>query len=397
MQILVQKIVKVYKDLYKDKPEIVVSAPGRVNIIGEHTDYTGGLVLPVAIDKEIIFAASKVKTNTIKGYSIDFNEHASCSVGDYDPKHTCSWFRYVMGVLREFEKSGFPIEGFSFAVGGNVPIGSGLSSSAALEMAVCKAMEGLFNFKLNDTLAAQLTQRAENNFVGVNCGIMDQYISRAGKINHALQIDCTDLSTQLIPVNTIGYTWFIIDSQKRRGLVDSLYNHRRKECEEGLRAAQSIFKDRTITGLRDLSLHDLHAMKKNCSETVIKRIKHILKENDRVLLTSIALKSGNVETVGKNLYASHFSLKDDFEVSCPELDTIVSLLSAIPGVAGARLTGAGFGGFVLALVNDTVIENFSEELLKKYYSTLPDSKKHLESESANIIKIKISDGARFIQ
>ena len=204
MKELVKKVVDSFKEKYSKEPEIIASAPGRVNLIGEHTDYTGGFVLPVAIDREIVFAAGKTQENKINGFSIDFNEEASIKTGKYDRKHHCGWLRYVMGVLSELERTGREIEGFNFTIGGNVPIGSGLSSSAALEMAVCKAMEGLLEFQMDDMEAALLCQRAENNFVGMNCGIMDQYIARIGKEDHAVKIDCTDLSTQIIKLNIPG-------------------------------------------------------------------------------------------------------------------------------------------------------------------------------------------------
>ena len=372
-------------------PEIIARAPGRVNIIGEHTDYTGGFVLPAAIDKEIVLAVSKNGKNTITGWSLDFQEEASTQIGIYDPGHKAGWFRYILGVLDELQKTGISIEGFNFCVTGNIPVGSGLSSSAALEMAACTAMEGLFGFTLEDKEAALLTQRAENNFVGVNCGIMDQYISRVGEAGHAVKIDCTDLSIASVKINTPGYAWLIIDSKKRRGLVDSEYNNRRKECEEGMAIARSEFAGKEITGLRDVSVADLPKLEKVCEPTVYKRIKHVVTENDRVLKTVKALEEGDIDTIGACLYASHVSLRDDFEVSCMELDLLIHILSEIQGVAGARLTGAGFGGCVIALVKNESVDIIIESIRKKYSSpNLP------EGESAEVLPVIISDGARVL-
>ena len=339
----------------------------------------------------MVFAAGKVPEKKITGYSIDFNEDVSIKVGEYEPKHPYGWLRYIMGVLSELERLEMVIEGFNFTVGGNVPIGSGLSSSAAIEMAVCTAMECLLEFKMDDMEAALLCQRAENNFVGMNCGIMDQYISRIGKKDHAILIDCTDLSTKAIKINTPGYSWLVIDSKKRRGLVDSEYNRRRMECEEGVRCSQSSFPERNINGLRDITIDDLKILENSCDETVFRRVKHVVTENDRVLKTIKALEAGDIGLVGKNLYASHASLRDDFEVSCEELDMLVEILSEVNGVSGARLTGAGFGGSVIAFLRDDSIETVEKTIAEKYHP-----KSLSESESTEIWPIKISDGARCI-
>ena len=392
MKEIVKKVVDSFRENFSNEPEVIATAPGRVNLIGEHTDYNGGFVLPVAIDREVVLAVKKVRGNIITGFSIDFNEEASFKVGKYDPNHPNVWLRYVMGVLSELEKIDISIEGFIFTVGGNVPIGSGLSSSAAIEMAVNTAMEGLLGFQSDGMQAALLCQRAENNFVGMNCGIMDQYISRIGEKEHAILIDCRDLSTRAIKINTPGYSWLVIDSKKRRGLVDSEYNKRRMECEAGVKTAQSAFPERDIESLRDITLDDLDILKNLCNETVFRRVKHNVTENDRVLKTTKALESGDIDTVGKNLFASHESLRYDFEVSCEELDILVEILSEIDGVTGARLTGAGFGGCVIALLRDDSVDTVKKAIEEKYHpKSLPDG------ESAEIWPIKISDGARLVE
>lgn len=392
MNKLGKKVVGAFKERWASGPEIVASAPGRVNLIGEHTDYTGGLVLPVAIDREIIIAAEKTVEDSIMGYSLYFNDEAVCRPGQYDPWHPSGWFRYVMGVLSELEKTGYSAGGFRFTIGGNVPIGSGLSSSAALEMAVLTAMEGLLGFAMSDVDAALHCQRAENDFVGMNCGIMDQYISKTGKKDHAILIDCRDLSNRAVTINIPGYSWLVIDSMKRRGLVDSEYNRRRAECEEGLKSAKSAFPERDIGSLRDISVNDLSELEKSCDNTVFRRVKHIVTENDRVLQTVEALKSGDCDALGKNLYGSHASLRDDFEVSCEELDALVDILAGVDGVSGARLTGAGFGGCVIAFVRNDSVDAVEHAIESTYHPVnLPDGTK------AEIWPIKVSDGARVIQ
>ncbi len=391
MDSLQQLVQQTFIARFGNQPSIIALAPGRVNIIGEHTDYTGGFVFPAAIDKEIIIAVDKNDTDTITGFSVDFNEEASTNLGAYDPTHPKEWFRYILGVLDELQTIDQPLEGFNFCIAGNIPVGSGLSSSAAVEMATCIAMERLFNFSLEDQAAALLCQRAENNFVGVNCGIMDQYISRVGKANHAVKIDCSDLTIQTVSINTPDYSWIIVDSKKRRGLVDSEYNNRRKECEEGLAIAQREFSEREISGLRSLSIADLGRLEKVCSPIVFKRIKHVISENNRVLETEKALLEGDIKTIGDCLYASHASLRDDFNVSCKELDSLVNILKDTGDVAGARLTGAGFGGCVIALVKSDAIGSVIASIKQHYTSDCLQ-----ENESAAIWPIVISDGARII-
>jgi len=392
MSELAEKVVRTFGEKWSFKPDVVSRAPGRVNLIGEHTDYTGGYVLPVAIDREIVFAAKRTGGNIVRGYSIDFDGEASCEAGGYEREHPAGWFRYVMGVLWALSETGRSPGGFTFAFGGDIPIGSGLSSSAALETAVLTAMEELFGFEIEDTEAALLCQRAENDFVGMNCGIMDQFISRMGRRDHALFIDCNDLSHRYIPINLPGYTWVVIDSMKRRGLVDSEYNKRRRECEEALRIVRSVLPEDEIETLQDLSVDDLPSVKHALGPTVYKRLKHVVSENDRVLRTIRALEEGDAGTIGELLYESHASLRDYFEVSCEELDALVDILSGVDGVCGARLTGAGFGGCVIALVETDALDSLKRAVEGRYRppETAGDTK-------APVWPILVSDGAGLVR
>jgi galactokinase len=381
------QVVESFEKKWLVHPSVLSKAPGRVNIIGEHTDYTGGLVLPVAIDRSIVFAAKKTDKSTIRGYSLNYQQEASCPVGDYDPKHPKPWFRYVMGVLSELHKADYSIKGFDFCIGGDIPIGAGLSSSAALEMAVLTGMEGLFGFKIKDIEAALICQRAENDFVGVKCGIMDMLVSRLGVRNHAILIDCTDLSSRAVEINLPGYSWLVIDSGKKRGLVDSEYNKRRNECEEALAKARLQFPKRRLNNLRDISVKDLPALRKVLSDTIYRRLKHVVTENARVIEMVHAIENRDIETISKLLYASHESLRDDYEVSCEELDSLVEIMSSVKGVCGVRLTGAGFGGSLIALVRKDILPEIRRAIKGKYQH------KGLEAE---VIPIKVSDGARFV-
>jgi galactokinase len=390
MNDLIEEVISAFFDNYGFEPEVVAIAPGRVNLIGEHTDYTGGFVLPAAINREIVIAAGKKGGDTIRGFSVNFHREAFCRVGKYDPAHPVGWFRYIVGVLKELEKIGRGTGCFCFTVGGNIPIGSGLSSSAALETAMLTAIEGLYEFRMDDTEAALLCQRAENLFVGVNCGIMDQLVSRAGQMGMALFIDCASLEMKPVPAEIPGNIWVVIDSRKRRGLVDSEYNRRRRECEEAVVCAQKAFPERCVTGLRDVYSRDFPALEKVCPDIVFRRLRHIVTENDRVLRMAEVLSSQDTGEIEKLLAASHLSMRDDFEISCVELDFLVEILSGIEGVHGARLTGAGFGGCVIAFAESAALPRIEKEIAKKYH---PEG----ISQGAAIWPIEISEGARRIK
>jgi len=297
-----------------------------------------------------------------------------------------------MGVLSELERAGYPVPGFCFSVGGDIPIGAGLGSSAALEMAVLTAMEGLLGYKMGDKEVALLCQRAENDFVGVSCGIMDQFISRMGRRDQALLIDCTNLSSELVPANLPRYSWLVIDSGKRRGLVDSEYNRRRQECEEAIRLASTQFTGRVIRNLRDVSVTDLPELKKVCDDTVYKRLRHVVTENARVLAAVAALREVDADRVGQLLCESHQSLRDDVEVSCVEIDSLVEVLSGMAGVAGARLTGAGFGGSLIALVNTDAVSSVEVEI-ERYSQAVGIGR---EAE-LRVFRVQIVDGVRLLK
>ncbi|UCB44197.1 MAG: galactokinase [Dehalococcoidales bacterium] len=386
------RVTSSFQQTWSKVPDAAGTAPGRINLIGEHTDYTGGFVLPVAIDRHIVFAAVRTGHSEIVGHSIDFDEEARCQTGRYDPEHPVTWFRYIMGVLSEIESTGHPVPGFCFSVGGDIPIGAGLASSAALEMATLTAIEGLLGFKIGDKEAALLCQRVENDFMGVSCGIMDQFISRMGRCDQALLINCTDLSSELVAANLPGYSWLVVDSGMRRGLVDSEYNRRRQECEEALRLACTLFPDRVIKNLRDVSVTDLPELKQICSDTVYKRLRHVVTENARVLTVVAALRKGDTDRVGQLLHESHQSLRDDFEVSCEEIDSLVEALSGMAGVTGARLTGAGFGGSIIALANTDAISGIEKDIERQSHATGA-----VKEAELRVFPVQIVDGARLLE
>lgn len=389
MRDIERKVVQAFRDRFGIEPETVAAAPGRVNLIGEHTDYTGGFVLPVAIDREIVIAAAKTDNGVIGGCSLDYDNEAASDIGCYDPAHPMAWFRYVLGVLKEIEESGQSFSGFQFVVGGNIPIGSGLSSSAALETGVLTLLEEMFAFHMDDISAALLCQRAENRFVGVNCGIMDQLVSRAGVSGRALFVDCTDLTLKPVPAVIPGTVWVVVNSRKNRGLVDSEYNRRRAECEEAVRCARETFPGRAICGLRDVGTDDLDSLRNTCPDNVFRRLRHIVTENSRVVRMVDALEAGRTRESGRLLIESHASLRDDFEVSCEELDTLVEILASVEGVHGARMTGAGFGGCVIALAERDALPRLEEAVRNRYRPP------HIPS-GAEIWPVEVSEGARIL-
>jgi galactokinase len=386
-----ESVLGTFREIFGGDPDLVASAPGRVNLIGEHTDYMGGLVMPVAIDRQILFAIRSAPGDYVTGYSADFGERVRFRVGEFDPGHPNHWLRYVLGVLQELERIGIKPGGFEFCMAGNVPQGAGLSSSAALEVAVARAVLDLIRHPLSKLDVALLCQRAENGFVGMQCGIMDQYISALGLADHALKIDCANLEYEAVAAAVPGHTWFVIDSGKQRGLVDSEYNLRRTQCQQGLEWLRSRLPQlRQPHGLRALSPEELRAVSAGMDPVLHRRIRHVVGENARVEKACAALRKGDLAALGENLAASHLSLRDDYEVSCPELDALVDILQRTPGTIGARLTGAGFGGCVIALVRDDSLETAVAAVKREYPYRFPACR------PVSAWPIRLADGAKAI-
>ncbi len=363
-ELLLKKYHNIFADTSLDSG--VYAAPGRVNLIGEHTDYNDGFVMPMAIEKDIKMVIQLRKDKKVKAYSLDYDKLVEFEIDNllYDKENI--WVNYIKGVIDELQKMDKKLQGFNLIFTGNIPQGSGLSSSAALEVVTALAISDLHKIEIEAVELALLAQRAENNFVNVQCGIMDQYISRLGKKDNALLIDCRTNEYQLVPFENEEYQIVICNSKVERGLVDSEYNNRRKECNQAVDFfAEKL--DRNITALRDLDLDTLQKYREELSETVYKRAHHVISENQRVLAAEEALEENDMDNLGKLLYASHESLRDDYEVSCEELDLLVDLASQQKGVKGARMTGAGFGGCTVNLVNKAFTADFVEKIKSKYY------------------------------
>jgi galactokinase len=353
-----QRAHEAFVSAYGREPTLFVAAPGRVNLIGEHTDYNDGFVLPAAIDRHIVLAVAPREDRTVRLHALDFAEHSQFSLDALDHDEQAAWSNYERGVAWALQGAGYTLSGLDGVITGDVPIGSGLSSSAAIEVATALAFQTLGDLDLDDVERALLCQKAENQFVGMNCGIMDQYIVSLGKRGHALLIDCRSLEYELVPVPD-GCDVVICDTKKRRGLVDSEYNRRREECERG----SSILG---VKALRDVSVETFAARQGELDEITRMRCRHVITENQRTLNGVTALRNGDVARFGALMNDSHTSLRDDYEVSCRELDIMVEAAQRQPGTLGSRMTGAGFGGCTVSLVRSEHTPAFAREVAKIY-------------------------------
>lgn len=342
-------------------------SPGRINIIGEHIDYNGGLVFPCAISLGTYAAISLRDDDTINLYSENFNENGviSFSLSDELIK-TGIWADYVKGVISEMKKDGHKIEkGFNAYVYGNLPNGASLSSSASLELLFAEIVRELNNLELSDLDLVKYSQRAENNFVGLHCGIMDQFAIGMSKKNYAILLDCATLKYDYAPLELGDNVILIMNTNKRRDLVTSKYNERCAECAEGLQLIRSNYKE--VTHLCELEVSDLESIKEIITdEFIYRRVRHVVCEMDRVNKTFAALQINNIELVGKYINESHKSLKEDYEVTGLELDTIVKLAQSCEGVLGARMIGAGFAGCAIAIVKASAVEAVTEKVKAGY-------------------------------
>lgn len=360
-----QEIYGCYTAKFDSSPTHLAIAPGRVNLIGEHTDYNDGFVLPVALDRDVRVLFRPRTDRRVRLYAL---EYASWTEFDIDaPRRddAALWPVYVQGVALALEDAGVRLRGYEGVVSGNVPRASGLSSSAGLEISVAKAFLASANqiHALTGPQIARAAQKAENEYVGVNCGIMDQFISTLGEEGHALLIDCRSLEYRRIPFPA-GASLVIGNTKASRSLASSAYNKRRAQCEDGVRRLQAALPG--ITALRDVTSQQLEAHKERLPETVYRRCRHVVSENERVQATVQALEQGDLAQVGRLMDASHASLRDDYEVSSNALDVMVESMRSGDGCLGARLTGAGFGGCAVALVRSGAEEAVRQAIFDNY-------------------------------
>src|SRR3972149_6278759 len=357
------------EEAFKKKDLINILSPGRVNIIGEHTDYNLGLSINTAINKYNFMTGYKNKTDHIEVFSKYLNDSRKFSLNDITFDKNTSWINYVKGVLKEYIQHGYKIGGFSIVIDSTLPIGAGISSSASLEVGVAKFIEELFNLKVNKKDTVQYCNNAENNFVGVNVGLMDHFSVTFGKENHVIYLNFKDLSYEYIPFNLEDNLILIIDTKEERNLANTEYNKRRQECNEAVQLISKIIKDKNISSLSDIGLDLLYKLENKMPGRLFKRVKHVVTENNRVLLSKEYLLKGDIEKLGKVLFESHNSLRYDYEVSTEKLDYLVNEMSKIKGVYGGRLMGAGFGGSIISIVKkgeiDSITDIIGDKFLKK--------------------------------
>ncbi len=361
MSDLIQNVKTSFEQVLGYAPSHVIQAPGRVNLIGEHTDYNDGFVLPCAINYQTVVAAAKRADNLVRVVSVDYGN----AVDEFDITQEITfqpdkmWANYIRGVVKCLLARGYQLSGADISVSGNVPQGAGLSSSAALEVVIGQTFKVLFNLEISQAEIALNGQQAENEFVGCNCGIMDQMISAEGHENHAMLLDCRSLETEAVSMPE-DIAVVIINSNKKRGLVDSEYNTRREQCEKAAR----IFG---VKALRDVTIEQFNDKVSELDETVAKRARHVITENDRTVAAAQALRAQDMKRMGQLMAQSHASMRDDFEITVNEIDTLVDIVKeVIDDQGGVRMTGGGFGGCVVALVPPVFVEQIKAAAENKY-------------------------------
>lgn len=381
-----QKMLDLFEKVFGDTKDVnVYFAPGRVNLIGEHTDYNGGHVFPCALTIGTYGAVRKRNDNKLRFYSMNF-EHLNViesSLDDLTPRKNAGWTNYPKGVMWALREKGYEIPcGIDLMLFGNIPNGSGLSSSASVEVLTGYILNDLFDLGISNQDLALLGQFSENNFNGVNCGIMDQFAIAMGKKDHAIFLDTADLSFEYAPIKLEGAKIVISCSNKKRGLGDSKYNERRAECEEALEEIRQKVK---VDSLGDLSEEQFEEVRDAIKDaTRQKRAKHAVYENQRTIKAVQALKANDIELFGKLMNASHVSLRDDYEVTGIELDTLVEEAWKVEGVIGSRMTGAGFGGCTVSIVKDDAVDTFIEKVGTAYKATI--------GYAADFYVVQIGDG-----
>ncbi|MGA9117895.1 MAG: galactokinase [Bacteroidota bacterium] len=380
-----ENIVAVFSRHFGGKP-LVVRSPGRVNLIGEHTDYNDGFVLPAAIDKAIYFAVAPRTDRLFHFVSVDLHQEEQGSFQAL--KHSSlGWPDYLLGVIDQLQKSGRQVNGVNLAFGGTIPIGAGMSSSAAIEAGFLVALNTLFELGLDRITMARLGQKAENEFVGVRCGIMDQFANLFGKEQTVLRLDCRSLEYEEVPFTRPDLKILLCDSMIRHELASSEYNTRRKQCEDGVATLRRSFSG--VRALRDATSEMLCSMQSEFDPVVYRRCRHVIDENERVLSACDALGKGDLEAFGDFMVKSHESLRDLYEVSCKELDVLVEAALGLEGVYGSRLMGGGFGGCTINLVREDCVEEFAMEL--------PETYRDATGREMNIHLCTIADGTSVLQ
>ena len=367
-----ERIREEFSNRFRDTPRMF-RAPGRVNLIGEHTDYNDGFVMPFAIDRAVVVAGSKRSDRKVEAVAMDLNESVTIDLDAKPQKQRKSWVDYVEGTARCVEEKFGRLSGAELVISSTVPIGSGLSSSAALETSVGFALLSLSEMNVDRKKLAFAAQEAEHEYAGIRSGIMDQFASSFCKKGNAMLLDCRSLATEQVPFETPDTVTIVCDSKVKHSLASSEYNKRREECEEGVRVLQKHRPE--IKALRDVTIDELNRVKDKLSEVVYRRCRHVITENDRTLKAAEFFRLHHLSEAGKLMFESHRSLRDDYEVSCKELDALVEIASSVQGVFGARMTGGGFGGCTVNIVRLDIAGEFERAIREGFlrrFKKLPD-------------------------
>jgi galactokinase len=352
-----------FKSVFPKSEPLIVRSPGRVNLIGEHTDYNNGFVLPAAINKAIYMAVARRSDEELHIVSLDLDRSYRANTAQIEPS-SLHWPDYILGVVQQLQALGHTIGGFNCVFGGDIPLGAGMSSSAALECATAFALNELFGLQLDPLTMVKLSQKAENVFVGVQCGIMDQFASMFGRKNHVIRLDCQSLDFAYVPFNMDGIRIVLLDTNVKHSLASTEYNTRRQQCEAGVRLIQAHRSG--VRSLRDVTLEMLEEYVAPVDALVNQRCQYVVEENARLLAATGDLQQGDIAAFGRRMFASHEGLSRKYEVSCPELDFLVEQVKGHPGVIGARMMGGGFGGCTINLVREEAIDELVERIAPLY-------------------------------
>ncbi|WP_398454642.1 galactokinase [Sphingobacterium thalpophilum] len=379
-----ETIINKFKSLYQDEP-IIVTSPGRINIIGEHTDYNDGFVLPAAIDKAIYVAVSKRGDDLISLYAEDYRESHEVRLSDIaiSEKH---WPNYILGVVDQYQKRGATLGGFNLYIDGDVPLGAGLSSSAAVECAVTLALSELFDLDVERLDIPQIAQKAEHTYAGVMCGIMDQFASAFGKEKNVIKLDCRTLGFEYVPLDLKGYEVVLLNTNVKHSLASTAYNKRREQCEQASAWVREEYPE--VKNLRDVTIDMLDRLVKEKDKDIYAKASFVVLENERVEKSCEALRAGNIKQLGQYIFQSHEGLSKVYEVSCPELDYLVDYVRQFPEVIGARMMGGGFGGCTINIVKEGALASILPALEQEY-------RQKFDKELA-VIQVNIADGTRLI-
>jgi galactokinase len=358
---MIESVTQGFAAAFGDNSDITVAmAPGRVNLIGEYTDFNDGYVFPMTVDRGVYVAIRGRQDRTVRVASLKYDELVEYQLDEFEMPGAGSWPSYVLGVVEELRLRGLLARGFEAVIDGNLHLGAGLSSSAALEVATAVSLQQAFGFELDRVEMVKLCQHVEHHYAKVMCGIMDQFACGIGRSRHALLLDCGSLDYDNVPIELGDYRIVIINSEVERSLASSAYNTRRAECEKGVAYFRQY--DEAIRALRDVTGEMFEGHGEGLEPVVRQRCRHVVAENQRVLDATVALKAGQLDRFGELMNASHVSLRDDFEVSCPQLDMLVELAIGTEGVLGSRMTGAGFGGCTVSIVREDAVDELTSKL-----------------------------------